>query len=284
MVSIVLQLFDVQPYLSAHGLDYQSLFIFCFVWGMVGSFVSLALSRQMAKWMMKIKTIDVNTQDIDYRQLLQTTERLALKANLPTVPEVGVYESNELNAFATGPTKRRALVAVSSGLLRRMDHSEIEAIIGHELSHIANGDMVTMTLMQGVINAFVMFLARVVALAVSGAGRNRSRNSSSMSYFFLVMFFQSVFMLLGSLVTSAFSRFREYRADAGGARLSSKEQMISALQTLRVMHEIKDPRKEQTAIAAFKISGSKKGGFLSLFSTHPAIEDRIARLKQTHSL
>jgi len=283
MVSVILSIFDIQPYLTQAGLDYSSLFAFCLVWGVVGSFISLALSRVMAKWMMGIQIIDVNTQNPDYRQLLVIAERLSLKANLPTVPQVGVYQSNELNAFATGPSKKRALVAVSSGLLQRMHPSELEAIIGHELSHIANGDMVTMTLIQGIINAFVMFLARALAFALSGMGRNnqRGRGSSHMSYFLLVMLFQSVFMLLGSLVTCAFSRFREYRADLGGAELTGKDQMIAALQTLRVMHEIRDPQKEQTALAAFKISGIRKNGFLSLFATHPSIEDRIQNLQQS---
>lgn len=159
----------------------------------------------------------------------------------------------------------------------------MEAILGHEISHIANGDMVTMTLLQGVVNAFVMFLARVLAYAISGFGRNRENSSSGsmMSYMLLVYLFEIVFMILGSIVVAAYSRYREFRADAGGARLAGKEAMISSLQTLRVLQEIKDPR-ENPAMAAFKISHPARKGLLRLFASHPPLEERIERLQLMH--
>lgn len=279
MISIILNIFNVRPYIQAYGLDYESLLIFCFIWGMGGAFISLALSRVMAKWMMGVKVIDPNTPEREEKQLLETVHRLSLKAGLTVMPQVGLYRSNEVNAFATGPTKSKSLIAVSTGLLSRMGQKELEGVIGHEISHVANGDMVTMTLLQGVVNAFVMFLARVLAYAVSGLGRNRQESSGiSMSYIMFVYLFEVVFMILGSLVVASYSRFREYRADAGGARLAGKEAMISSLKTLRVLQEIKDP-KENPAMAAFKISHRGRKGLLSLFATHPPLEARIERLQ-----
>ncbi|MBU6382836.1 MAG: protease HtpX [Verrucomicrobia bacterium] len=284
MISVVLNLLNVRPYIQAYGLDYSSLLLFCFIWGMGGAFISLALSRKMAKWMMGVKAIDPNTtRDPEEKHLLDTVYRLSRKAGLTVMPEVGLYHSNEVNAFATGPTKARSLVAVSSGLLNRMGQTEIEGVIGHEISHIANGDMVTMTLLQGVVNAFVLFLARILAYAVSGLGRNRQESGSvSGSYILFVYLFEVIFMVLGSLVVAAYSRFREYKADAGGARLAGKEAMISSLKQLRVLQEIKDPR-ENPAMAAFKISHHGRKGLLALFASHPPLEQRIERLQKLRS-
>jgi heat shock protein HtpX len=282
MISIIMNIFNVQPYLQSYGLDYKSLLVFCFIWGMGGAFISLGLSRVMAKWMMGVKVIELHTKNPEERQLLEMVHRLARKADLSTMPEVGIYKSNEVNAFATGPTRSRALVAVSTGLLSRMKENEMEGVIGHEITHVANGDMVTMTLLQGVVNAFVMFLARVLAYVISGVGRNRQNSSGvSMSYILLVYLFEVIFMILGSIVVAAYSRYREYRADAGGARLAGKEAMISSLQTLRVLQEIKDPH-ENPAMAAFKISHSAKKGLISLFASHPPLESRIERLQLMH--
>lgn len=281
MVSIVMNVLNIRPYLQAYGLNYNALLLFCLIWGFAGAFISLALSRVMAKWMMGVKTIDPDTRDSEEQELLQTVHQLADQAGIPR-PQVGIFRSNEVNAFATGPTQSRSLVAVSTGLLSRMKQSEIRGVLGHEISHIANGDMVTMTLLQGVVNAFVMFLARVLAYAVSGLGRNRDSQSgggSMMSYILFVYLFEVLFMILGSLVVAAYSRFREFRADAGGAKLAGKDSMVSALQTLRVLQEIRDPKADNPAMAAFKISHPGKRGLLSLFATHPPLEDRIERLK-----
>ncbi len=280
MISIVLNLLNLRPYFTAYGIDYKSLLIFCFIWGMGGALISLALSRMMAKWMMGVKTVDPHTRNPEEKQLLELVYRLARKADLPVMPEVGVYRSNEVNAFATGPMRSRALVAVSTGLLNRMKENEIEGVIGHEISHVANGDMVTMTLLQGVVNAFVMFLARVLAYVVSGFGRNRESSSggSTMSYILFVYLFEVVFMILGSIVTATYSRFREFRADAGGARLAGKDAMISSLKTLRNLQEIKDPH-ENPAMAAFKISHQGRKGLLRLFASHPPLDERIERLE-----
>jgi heat shock protein HtpX len=278
-LGFVLNLLNVQPILNAYGIDYKSLLIFCAVWGMGGAFISLALSRIMAKWMMRVQVIDPATKDPEERKLLDTVYKLARKSGIP-LPQVGVFPSNEANAFATGPTQSRSLVAVSTGLLRRMKENEVEAVLGHEISHIANGDMVTMTLLQGIVNAFVMFLARVIALALSGLGKRSENNSggSYMSYYLFTYLFEIVFMILGSLVIAAYSRRREFRADAGGAKLAGKDSMISALKALRSLQEIKDPRIEKEEMAAFKISHPGKKGFLRLFATHPPLEDRIERL------
>ncbi len=286
MITFLCNLFHIGPYLTAYGLDMKSLAVFCLLWGTVGALVSLALSRVMAKWMMRIQVIDSKTQDAESRHLLDTVRKLARSAQIP-MPEVGIYRSNEVNAFATGPTKSRSLVAVSTGLLQRMNEAELEGVLAHEITHIANGDMVTMTLLQGVVNAFVMFLARVLAYALSGMGRGRENNSNSspMSYVLFVYLFEIVFMILGSLVVAAYSRYREFRADAGGAKLAGKSSMIAALQSLQALQEVKDPREENPAIAAFKISHSgKKGllgrGLLSLFASHPPLAERIQRLQQ----
>jgi heat shock protein HtpX len=256
---------------------------FCLIWGMGGAFISLALSRIMAKWMMGVQVIDPNTRDPELQQLLQLVYGLAKGAHLSKMPEVGIYDSPELNAFATGPTKSRSLVAVSSGLLSRMTPDQIEGVLGHEITHVANGDMVTMTLLQGVINAFVMFLARVLAFAIAQAlrgDRDDREGSRGMSYFtfYIVQFvLEIIFMILGSMVVATFSRWREYRADAGGARLAGRENMISALQALQRTYESVD-MKAQPAVQALKIS-SKPRGVLSFFSTHPPLEERIARLQ-----
>ncbi len=281
MITTVLNILNVKPFLSSQGIDMQSLLIFCLIWGMGGALISLSLSRIMAKWMMGVQTVDPNTRDPELQHLMGTIHKLARRSDLP-MPEVGIYRSNEVNAFATGPTKKRALVAVSTGLLQRMKENEIEGVLGHEMSHIANGDMVTMTLLQGVVNAFVMFLARILAYAVSGLGRNRENSSggSYMSYMLFVYLFEVIFMILGSLVVAAYSRFREFRADEGGARLAGRDSMISALQSLRALQEIKDPRAENPAMAAFKISHPTKKGLLHLFASHPPLEERIARLQK----
>ncbi|MCB1107368.1 MAG: protease HtpX [Chlamydiia bacterium] len=274
-ISVVLSFLNVKPYLTAYGLDLQALMVFCLIWGMVGAFISLALSRKMAKWLMRVHLI---SSESEHAHLYETVAHLAKRANLPTVPEVGIFDSPQLNAFATGPTKKRSLVAVSTALLREMDPNELEAILAHEITHISNGDMVTMTLIQGIVNAFVMFLARVLAYAISMTGRsNNSRRPSYMSYYLFTILFEVVFMVFGAMVIGTFSRMREYRADQGGATLTRKESMIGALEKLKKVKATSVSKK--SALSALMISMPTKGGLLNLFSTHPPLDKRIERLR-----
>lgn len=278
-ISIVISLLGLRPYLSAQGINYESLMVFCAIWGMGGAFISLLLSKFMAKMMMGVRVVPADTRDPELRELVATVHRLAMGAKLPKMPEVGVYDSPEVNAFATGPTKGNALVAVSTGLLSRMQRGEVEGVLGHEVAHIANGDMVTMTLIQGVVNAFVMFFARIVAFAVSNLMRgDDERNPSYFVQQLLVFVFDIAFGLLGSMVVAWFSRYREYRADQGGATLAGRMKMIGALQALRRTVELVDPTP-QPAFQSLKISGSPKG-FMALLMTHPPLEKRIERLQQ----
>lgn len=280
-ISILLNLLNIRPYLSGMGLNYKDLALFCLIWGMVGALLSLFLSRIMAKDMLSIQVIDPKTHDPILRNLIDVVQKSCRKAGLETMPQVGIYVSSEINAFATGPSAKRSLVAVSSGLLQKLKEEELEGVIGHEVAHIANGDMVTMTLLQGVVNAFVMFLARVLASILTGMGRqNSGRSSSPMAYYALVWVFEAVFMILGLLVITAFSRYREFRADQGGATIAGRMKMIAALQALQRSLEKSDPAKDKPALAAFKITNrNKKGGLLRLFATHPSLEERIERLK-----
>lgn len=281
MISLILNLLNIGPYLTAHGIDYSALLIFCFIWGMGGALISLALSRTMAKWMAGVQIISPNTTHTDEAKLLDMVYSLAREAHLPAMPQVGIFNSPEPNAFATGPTQSRSLVAVSTGLLNRMNPSELRGVIGHEIAHIANGDMVTMTLLQGVVNSFVMFLSRILAYALSGLGRNRDGERGSYGSFMLFTFlFEIVFMLFGSMILCAYSRFREFRADRGGAHYAGKANMISALQSLQAYQNIKDPQIDRPAMAAFKISNPTKKGLIRLFATHPPLEERIERLQQ----
>jgi len=273
-ITILVQLLGLNRGLGAYGIDYGQLMLFCLVWGMAGSLISLALSRVMAKMMMRVRVIDPNTGDPRERALLDTVYALARGARLPAMPEVGYYESPEVNAFATGPTRSRALVAVSTGLLQRMNRDEVEGVLGHEISHVANGDMVTMTLLQGVVNAFVLFLARVIAFAVSQNVRDENRGAVN---FAVVLVLQIVLSLLGAMVVAAFSRWREFRADRGGATLAGSPKMIAALERLRRSSELVDTRQE--ALATLKIAGAPSR-FLALMASHPPLEERIARLQQ----
>jgi len=212
---------------------------------------------------------------------VDTVHELARRAGLPALPEVGVYDSPDVNAFATGPTKSRALVAVSTGLLRKMRSHEVAGVLGHEVAHIANGDMVTMTLIQGIINAFVLFLSRVLAFVISQALRSRDDRGSGWLQYLLVMVFQIVFSILGSVVVCWFSRMREFRADAGGARLAGRESMVEALRGLQRLYNPQLATEETQRSQAFqslKISGSSSG-MMALFATHPPIEQRIGRLQ-----
>lgn len=282
-ISIVTHLLGLHTYLTTHGINYQSLAIFCAFWGTAGAFISLLMSKFIAKKSMGVKVIDPNTtQTEEERSILDIVHSLARKAGLTTLPEVGIYQSPELNAFATGPTKNSSLVAVSSGLLQKMNRDEIEGVLGHEISHVTNGDMVTMTLLQGIINAFALFLSRIVAYVISmGASSGRDDNQASIAgpgplFYMLTMMFDVLFTLLGSILVATFSRYREYRADRGGANLAGRNKMISALQALQRTMQPEDARAP--SLATLKIS-HKSTGFRALFSSHPPLALRIARLQ-----
>jgi heat shock protein HtpX len=281
-ISLTLNLLGVKGYMTANGIDYWQLMVFCLVWGMGGSFISLLMSRFMAKTMTGAQVIDPERAG-EMRWLVDMVHNAARNARLPKMPEVAVYPGAEINAFATGPSKSRSMVAVSQGLLRSMNKREIEGVIGHEVAHIQNGDMVTMTLLQGVVNAFGMFLARVIAFFVSqalaGNSDDEDRGAASPMVTMLITFvLDIVFTILGSMVVAAFSRRREYRADAGSAKiLGNKGGMIDALRALQRIPSMASVVDEQPAMAAMKISG--KPGWMELFSTHPPLEQRIRALE-----
>jgi heat shock protein HtpX len=282
-ISFITSALGLNRYYSPHGLNYTMLMQFCLIWGMTGSFISLLLSKVIAKWTMNVQVIDPKRANMQEQELLQMVRNASKAAGLPVTPEVGIYPAMELNAFATGPSSRYALVAVSEGLLRRMSRDEIEGVIGHEVAHIANGDMVTMTLLQGVMNAFVMFFSRVLTFViVSSLSRNsRDDNRPTFHHNFLAGVIQFVlelmFMILGSLVVAWFSRLREYRADQGGATYAGRDKMIAALQALKRNYEALSGEAGPAGLQALQISN--KRSLLSLFSTHPPLEDRINRLQ-----
>jgi len=265
-LSVLLSVLGINGY---GGLQGQLLF--CLVWGMGGAFISLQLSRFIAKQAMGVQLVDGRTGQADADWLYATVRQQTDRAGLP-MPEVGIYESPEVNAFATGPSKSRSLVAVSSGLLRSMQRDEVEGVLAHEVSHIANGDMVTMTLIQGVVNAFVMFFARVIASILRNAVDERM---SGAVYFMTLIVLQIGLGILGSVVVCWFSRAREFRADAGAATLSGRGKMIAALQRLQQNKELVETG--HPALATLKINGASS--WMMLFSTHPPLEARIAALQ-----
>jgi heat shock protein HtpX len=268
MLSIVLQLLGISGYIRAGRVDVGALMLFSLFWGMGGAFISLLISRWIAKWSMGVKLIDGQTGSPDLDWLYRTIQRQTQQAQIP-MPEVGVYESPEVNAFATGPSKSRSLVAVSSGLLRTMRQDEVEGVIAHELTHIQNGDMVTMTLIQGVVNAFVFFLSRLIGSMV----RDSRGNAGALS-FVVTLVLQFVLGLLGMIVVAWFSRAREFRADAGAAAIAGRGNMIAALRRLQGTQELVDTRQEQ--LATLKIAGARMN---MLMATHPPLADRIAALE-----
>lgn len=275
-LSTVLSLLGIKPYITAYGLDYSALMVFCLVWGFGGAFISLALSKTISKWMMGVKIIDPNTAAPNEAKLLNKVYQFARSSGIQKMPEVGIYESPELNAFATGPSRNSSLVAVSSGLLLNMNEAEIDGVLAHEVGHIANGDMVTMTLIQGIINSFVMFLARVISFAVSQAVEENKR---SIVQFAVTIVMEILLGILGMIVVAAFSRAREFRADASGAQLAGTNSMVAALEKLKLNYDARMPKLEdEPALATLKISG-KTPSWLKLFSTHPDLDLRIAKLR-----
>ena len=270
----VTSLLGVDRYMSEQGLDYGMLFAFCAVFGFGGSFISLWMSKFVAKRATGAHVIGQPSNDAE-AWLLQTVAHQAQAAGIG-MPEVAIFPSDSPNAFATGASRNKALVAVSSGLLQQMKRREVEAVLGHEVGHIANGDMVTMTLLQGVLNTFVMFLARVVAFVVDQfmRGDDEEGGLGYFGYMAVVLVAQMALMPLALIIINWFSRRREFRADAEGARLAGREGMISALERLRSVTEGAQPLPDQ--LKAFGISGRGR----SLFASHPPLEERIEALRR----
>lgn len=251
--------------------------VFSGVAGFGGAFLSLLISKWMAKTMYGVKIIKPDNSDPQLRGLVERVHSIAKAARLPKMPEVGIYESPDMNAFATGPSKSNSLVAVSSGLLRQMNDREVDGVLAHEVAHIANGDMVTMTLIQGIVNTFALFFSRILANVLSSQVDERYR---TVVYFVCTIVGDILFTLLGSIVVNYYSRAREFRADAGGARFSSRENMIGALRKLQMGMAFVPEAGEKDQMATMKISGAKKGGLASLFMTHPPLEERIRVLER----
>jgi len=272
-LSVVLSILGIGRYVGHGGLDIGSLAIFSLVWGMGGALISLQISRWSAKRALGVRLVDGRTGNPAFDRVYASVEALTRQAGLP-MPEVGVYDSPEVNAFATGPSRSRALVAVSTGLIRSLREDEVDGVLGHEISHIGNGDMVTMTLLQGVINAFVIFLARVIAFAIANRGGSRDRNNGGS--FLVIIVLQIVLGILGSLITAWYSRQREFRADKGGAELAGRDRMIGALRRLAANREMVDTSHE--SLATLKINGAARWN--GLFHTHPPLEVRIAALER----
>lgn len=277
VLGMVTRLLGVDKYLTANGLDLVSLLAFAGVMGFGGAFISLWMSKTIAKWSTGAQVIE-QPRTVDERWLVDTVSRLARAANLP-VPEVAIYEG-EANAFATGPSKSNSLVAVSTGLMQSMTREEVEAVLAHEVAHIQNGDMVTLTLIQGVVNTFVFFLARVVGYAIDQAMRKpdgegeQQESAGGFGYMITVFVCEMVFGILASVIVMYFSRQREFRADRGAANLlGSPQPMVAALQRLGSISAGELPQN----MAASGIAGA--GKLLGLFSSHPALEERIAVLR-----
>lgn len=272
VLSVVLHLLGVDQLLAANGSDLNigNLLVFSAVFGFAGSLFSLAISKWSAKRMMGVQVIE---QPRTPREiwLVNTVQRHAQTAGIG-MPEVGIFDSPEMNAFATGPRRNSALVAVSTGLLNSMSQAEAEAVIGHEISHVANGDMVTLTLIQGVVNTFVIFLSRVIGHTIDKVIFKTERGYGP-AYMISIIVSQIVLGILASMIVMWFSRYREFRADAGGAKLAGRSNMIAALQRLQNRHTEALPEK----MAAFGIAGGK--GISRLFMTHPPLEERIAALQ-----
>jgi heat shock protein HtpX len=271
-LSVVASLLGVNRYLAGSGLNLGALLGFAAVFGFGGAFISLAMSKWSARMAVGAQVIEVPHNSSEY-WLVDTVKRQAQAAGIG-MPEVAIYDSPEVNAFATGMSRNNALVAVSTGLLERMTREEAEAVLGHEVSHVANGDMVTLTLIQGVLNTFVIFLSRAIGYFVDRVVL-KNQEGPGLGYFLTHIVLEILFGILASIVVMWFSRQREFRADAGGARLAGRGKMIAALQRLQSLQEESHlPEK----VAAFGIKGGRPG-WMALFSTHPPLEQRIEALR-----
>jgi len=270
VLGVVASLLGVNRWLTANGLNYEALMGFALVWGMGGAFISLLMSKWIAKRATGAQVI-TEPRTAGESWLLATVRRQAQAAGIG-MPEVAIFEAPEPNAFATGANRNNALVAVSTGLLNTMKQDEVEAVLGHEISHVANGDMITLTLIQGVVNTFVIFAARAIGYVIDRAVFKNERGVGA-GYMLTVVVLELVFGILASILVAWFSRYREFRADAGGAHLAGRQKMIAALQRLSQAYGQTTLPKQ---ITAFGING----GIKNLFATHPPIELRIARLQQ----
>jgi heat shock protein HtpX len=269
VIFIIEQVFGVQ--LAGSGVG--GLLVFAAVFGFGGALISLALSKWTAKRMMGVRLITAPQSDAE-SWLIATVQRLANQAQIG-MPEVGIFDAEEANAFATGARRNAALVALSTGLLRSMSRPQIEAVLGHEISHVANGDMVTLALLQGVLNTFVIFLARIIGSVVDRALFKNDRQDSGIGFFLTTLVAQIVLGIFASMIVSWYSRRREFRADRGGADLAGTGSMISALEALKRSQGEPMPPQMQ----AFGINTGSAGGFMRLFMTHPPLDERIAALQ-----
>ncbi|HXF09110.1 MAG TPA: protease HtpX [Candidatus Acidoferrales bacterium] len=273
LLTIVLRILGLDQAMAARGNDPMVLLAFAAVMGMGGSFISLAMSKWMAKRFMGVRVIEQPRSALE-RWLVETVARMARESGIG-MPEVGIFDSPDPNAFATGMSRNDALVAVSTGLLQRMRQEEVEAVLGHEVAHVANGDMVTLGLLQGVLNTFVIFLSRMIGMVVDNAlSRGEQRQGYGIGYFATVIVAEIVLGLFATMIVMAFSRWREFRADAGGAALTNRAAMIAALERLREAHE---PPLMPDQLRAFGIRSG--GGMMRLFMSHPPLEERIAALR-----
>jgi len=277
LVSIVFNLLGLDGILAQNGVDLNlgSLLIFCAVFGFGGSLISLFLSKWMAKRSTGTELIE-SARNRDEQWLLETVAELAREAGVGT-PEVGIFPSEAANAFATGWNRNKALVAVSSGLLQRFQREEVRAVLAHELGHVANGDMVTLTLIQGVVNTFVMFLARIIGHTIDRVVFKTERGFG-IGYYVVTFVAEMLLGILASMIVFWFSRWREYRADAAGARLAGSTAMIAALQRLRAEQSL--PQDLPGELTAFGISEQLKQGIAALFRSHPPLDDRIRALSE----
>jgi len=274
VLTIILRLTGLEQYLyNEFGMPIGFWLIIAVVLGFGGSFISLLLSKTLAIRSTGAHVIDQPRNEVE-RWLLGSVAAMARKANIAT-PDVAIYESPDMNAFATGASRNKSLVAVSTGLLQRMGRDEVEAVLGHEVAHVANGDMITMSLLQGVLNTFVIFFSRVIGFIVDKVIFKNERGFG-IGYFITVIFAQIVLGILATMIVSAFSRWREYRADAGGAAYKSRGAMIGALEQLKAAHE---PHDLPEQLKAFGINGGIGDGIKRLFASHPPIDERIAALQ-----
>lgn len=281
VASITLSILGVDSYLaqSGTGMNLQGLLIFSAVFGMSGALISLLLSKKMAKWSARVHVIEQPSSQTE-RWLMKTVAELAQKAGIG-MPEVGIFPSQQSNAFATGWNRNKALVAVSDGMLRRFDADEVRAVLAHEIGHVANGDMITLSLIQGVVNTFVIFAARVLGSVVDSFMRRDGGGGLGFGYYIVVIAAEIVFGIAASTIVMWFSRFREYRADAAGAQLADRQSMIRALQRLKAEYEI--PNQMPDTLVAFGINSGVRHGLANLFRSHPPLDDRIqALMEQRH--